>query len=172
MSGAPTLDHILRQRHGARQEVVNVDERMVKLVIFALGPHWFAFPGTHIREILAQAVVHFVPGCPPSLEGVINVRGDIATVIRLHDVLQLPAPASGQDSAIMLGSGAGIESGLRVDRIIDVVDVAHSSIQPPPATLGEPLRTLVLGVVHFQDQPVSLLDLERLLAGYAEGLTG
>ena len=128
MSGAPTLDQILRQRHGARQEVVNVDERMVKLVIFALGPHWFAFHGTHIREILAQAVVHFVPGCPPSLEGVINVRGDIATVIRLHDVLQLPAPASGQDSAIMLGSGAGIESGLRVDRIIDVVYVAHSSI--------------------------------------------
>ena len=83
MSGAPTLDQILRQRHGARQEVVNVDERMVKLVIFALGPHWFAFHGTHIREILAQAVVHFVPGCPPSLEGVINVRGDIATVIRL-----------------------------------------------------------------------------------------
>ena len=100
------------------------------------------------------------------------MRGDIATVIRLHDVLQLPAPASWQDSAIMLGSGAGIESGLRVDRIIDVVDVAHSSIQPPPATLGEPLRTLVLGVVHFQEQPVSLLDLERLLAGYAEGLAG
>ena len=85
-------------------------------------------------------MVHFVPGCPPSLEGVINVRGDIATVIRLHDVLQLPAPASGQDSAIMLGSGAGIESGLRVDRIVDVVDVPNSNLQPPPANVAEQLR--------------------------------
>mgnify|MGYP001153639856 CR=1 FL=1 len=166
----PTLDHILSQRHEARREVVNVDEPMVKLVIFALGDAWFAFHGSGIREILAEAVVHFVPGCPPSLEGVINVRGDIATVIRLHDVLQLPAPATGQDSAIMLGSGAGIDSGLRVDRIIDVVDVAHSSIQPPPATLGEPLRTLVLGVAHFQDRPVTVLDLDRLFADYASGL--
>lgn len=166
----PTLDHILSQRHEARREVVNVDEPMVKLVIFALGDAWFAFHGTCIREILAEAVVHFVPGCPPSLEGVINVRGDIESVVRLHDILRLPPAAGAPGGAIMLGRGGGIQSGIRADRIIDVVDLAHSAIQPPPATLAEHLRPVVLGVAHFQDRPVTVLDLDRLFADYASGL--
>lgn len=166
----PTLDHILSQHHGARREVVDVDEPLVKLVIFALGDAWFAFHGSCIREILADAVVHFVPGCPPSLEGVINVRGDIESVIRLNEILRLPPAADVQGSAILLGRGGGIQSGIRVDRVIDVVDLAQSTIQPPLATVAEHLRPLVLGVVSFHDQPVAVLELDRLFTDYAAGL--
>ena len=170
MSGAPTLDQILRQRHGARQEVVNVDERMVKLVIFALGPHWFAFHGTHIREILAQAVVHFVPGCPPSLEGVINVRGDIESVIRLRAVLGLPEVKVAASSRILLGEAGAMRSGIRVDRVEEVLDVLQSAIQAPPHTLPEHLRPIVLGIVMYREHLVHLLDLERIFADYRAGL--
>jgi purine-binding chemotaxis protein CheW len=85
-----TLDQVLTQRRESRQEIVNVDEPTVKLVIFALGEKYFAFHGERIREILAQADVFFVPGSPASLEGVINVRGDIESVIRPHEMLHLP----------------------------------------------------------------------------------
>jgi len=68
-----SLDDILSQRHDAQRAVVNVDEPQLKLVVFALGGQWFAFHGSSVREILAQPTVHFVPGCPSSLEGVIHV---------------------------------------------------------------------------------------------------
>ncbi len=165
-----SLDDILSQRHDAQRAVVNVDEPQLKLVVFALGGQWFAFHGSSVREILAQPTVHFVPGCPSSLEGVIHVRGDIESVLRLHELLHLPAPANPTGSSIVLGEGAGVRSGLRVDRVIDVVDLPQSALQPPPATLAAPLRTLVLGVLSLQGQAVTLLDLERLLGDYVQTL--
>lgn len=165
-----TLDQVLTQLGQANKDVVNVDEPTAKLVIFELGQQCFAFHGEHIREILAQADVFFVPGCPPSLEGVINVRGDIESVIRPHDMLHLPDGNVGRSSSILLGRGGGMSSGIRVDRVLDVVDMPQSGIQPPPATLPEHMRTLVLGVLRFQEQPVALLDLDQMFADYARGL--
>ncbi len=165
-----TLEQVLIQRREANKEIVNVDEPAVKLVIFELGEQCFAFHGERIREILAQADVFFVPGCPPSLEGVINVRGDIESVIRPHELLHLPDGGAGRNSSILLGRGGGMSSGIRVDRVVDVVDVPHSSIQPPPATLPEHMRTLVLGVLRFQERPVAVLDLDKMFADYARGL--
>lgn len=165
-----TLDQVLSQRRESRQEIVNVDEPVVKLVIFELAGQRFAFHGERIREILAQADVFFVPGCPASMEGVINVRGDIESVIRPHDMLHLPDGKPERGSSILLGSSSSMSSGIRVDRVIDVVDMPQSSIQPPPATVPEHMRALVLGVLQFQDLPVAVLDLERLFADYARGL--
>lgn len=163
------LDRVLIQRREARQEIVNVDEPTVKLVIFALGDQWFAFPGGNIREILAGAEVYFVPGCPPSLDGVINVRGDIESVVRLHDLLGLTGTSVEGDS-ILLGRGTAMSSGIRVDRVIDVVDLPQSAVQAPPATLPERLRAFVSGVLSFQNHPVAVLDLERIFVDYARGL--
>ena len=102
-----TLDEVLTQRLEAQKEIVNVDEPLVKLVIFALGDEHFAFQGDCIHEILTKVDVFFVPGCPPSLEGVINVRGDIESVIRPHDLLHLPVSVAENTSSILLGSGNG-----------------------------------------------------------------
>lgn len=165
-----TLDQVLTQRHESRREIVNVDEPAVKLVIFELAGQRFAFHGERIREILAQADVFFVPGCPASMEGVINVRGDIESVIRPHDMLHLPEGTLERGSSILLGRSSSMSSGIRVDRVVDVADVPQSSIQPPPATVPEHMRALVLGVLQFQDQPVAVLDLERLFTDYARGL--
>lgn len=168
-----TLDQVLTLRREANQDIVNVDEPVVKLVFFELSGQRFAFYGNRIREILAQIDVFFVPGCPASLEGVINVRGDIESVIRPHDMLQLPdhtTPESGRASSILLGQGSGIRSGIRVDRVIDVLDVQQSDILPPPASLPDHMRALVIGVLYLDDQAVALLDLDRMFADYARGL--
>lgn len=164
------LDQVLSQRLDASRDIVNVDIPTVKLVIFELGEQRFAFHGSHIREILAQAEVFFLPGCPSSLEGVINVRGDIESVMRPHAMLQVADNAVGRSSSILLGEGSGMRSGIRVDRVVDVTDVPQSSIQPPGAMLPEHLRALVLGVLHFQAQAVTVLDLDQLFVSYARGL--
>ncbi|OQX15204.1 MAG: hypothetical protein BWK76_13525 [Desulfobulbaceae bacterium A2] len=165
-----TLDQILARRDEAGGDIINVDEETVKLVIFELGGQFFAFHGSCIREILASTTVYFVPGCPASLEGVINVRGDIASVIRLHEMLHLRDSGNDTASSILLGEGGGMNSGIRVDRVVDVIDAAPSSIQPPPATLPEALRALVLGVLRIRDMTVTVLDLNKIFLDYARGL--
>jgi purine-binding chemotaxis protein CheW len=164
------LDKILSLRREASAEIVNVDEPTVKLVIFELGGEWFAFPGEAIREILPQVDIFFVPGCPSSLEGVINVRGDIESVIRLAELLGKPITEASATSSILRGQGGGMHSGIRVDRVVDVLDVVQSAIQPPPATLPEHMRRIVSGLMRHQGTPVAILDLNRIFEDYHRGL--
>ena len=164
------LDKILSLRRESSAKIVNVDEATIKLVIFELDSEWFAFPGEAIREILPPAEVHFVPGCPPSLEGVINVRGDIESVIRLTELLARPASDPTSNSLILRGHGGGMHSGIRVDRVVDVLDVAQSAIQPPPAALPEHMRRIVSGLMKHQGRPVTILDLNHIFEDYHRGL--
>ena len=165
-----TLDGILARRHAADDRTVDVDEAMVKLVMVSLDGQWVAFHGERIKEVLADHPVFFLPGCPPSLEGVINVRGDIESVVRLRALLGLPEAAAGTASRIVLGHATAMHSGIRVDRVEDVVDVAESAIQAPPHTIPDHLRPIVLGIVTFRGHLVHLLDLERLFEDYRAGL--
>ena len=165
-----TLDDILARKRQSGDNVVNVDEPAVKLVFFSLGEQWYAFYGETIREVLADHEVYYLPGCPASMEGVINVRGDIESVIRLRTVLGLPEIIVAGSSRILLGCASAMRSGIRVDCVEEVIDVLQSAIQAPPHTLPEHLRPLVLGIVMYRDRPVQLLDLARIFSDYCEGL--
>lgn len=171
MNEMPTpLDDILARKRQAAGEIVNVDEPTVKLVLFSLGDNWYAFHGENISEVLANSEVFFLPGCPASLEGVINVRGDIESVISLRAVLGQPEAEIAASSRILLGQARAMRSGIRVDRVAEVLDVLESAIQPAPHTMPEYLRPIVLGIVTFRDHLVHLLDLERIFEDYRAGL--
>lgn len=164
------LEQLLAKRRNDVGQIVKEDEPTVTLVIFSLAEDWFAFPGTQIREILAHADVFFVPGCPSSLEGVINVRGDIESVFRLHDLMQIKPPEEEGKSAILLARTDSMSSGLRVDQVMDVVEVPRSALQIPPAGLSEQTGLLASGVLRFRERLVTVLDLEKIFTQYLRGM--
>jgi purine-binding chemotaxis protein CheW len=166
----PTLDQILEARRGETRDIVNVDEPMVKLVVFTLGGDWFAFLGDKVKEVLPDSPVFHLPGCPPSLEGVINVRGDIESVVNLRAVLDYPPGPGHQTSRVLLCQAADMRSGVRVDGVEEVMDVVQSRLQAPPHTIAENRKLLVLGIVDFAGQLVTVLDLERIFTDYRAGL--
>ncbi|SFX52185.1 chemotaxis protein CheW [Marinospirillum alkaliphilum] len=168
------LQQLLEERQQQDQDIVDVDEPVIKLVIFDLGQRHFAFAGHSVQEVLpGSEPVHLVPGMPASVEGVMNVRGDIVSVIRLHDLLQLSTAAGMPDkkatASILLGQGAGMHSGLRVDQLLDVVDVPESQIQPAPESLPDHLRPYVTGLLDFDGLAVTLLDLDAIFAAWLRG---
>ena len=165
-----SLDQILEARRGETRAIVNVDEPQLKLVVFTLAGDWFAFQGDKVREVLPDVPVFYLPGCPASLEGVINVRGDIESVVTLRAVLGYPPTADNAHSRILLCLGGGMRTGVRVDAVEEVMDVAQSRLQSPPHTIAEHRKPLVLGIVEFGGHLVTMLDLERILADYRAGL--
>lgn len=171
MSDSP-LEHILSQRLG-HQEIIDVDEPVIKLVIFSLGEQHFAFLGEAIKEVLpGTETVFFVPGMPASVEGVINVRGDIESVIQLYSLLQLPNPLEENMrhlTAILLARSKQMHSGLRVDRLLDVVDIGHSQVQPPPDALPEYLQPYVTGLLQFKGLTVAVLDIDAVFNAWQKG---
>jgi purine-binding chemotaxis protein CheW len=170
MSRDDPIDDLLALRRRASGEVENVDEPMIKLVIFRLGDGLWSLRGSEVGEILAQANIFFVPGCPDSIDGVINVRGDITSVMRLDNLLGLGRAEAGAKDAVLLCKAAGITTGIRVGEVLDVLDMPASSLLPPPINLADNLRHAVIGVFDFHAGNVTLVDLAPLLKRFREHL--
>lgn len=165
----PSLEQVLTQRRSARAAVVDVEEESRKLVVFALGEQRYAFAGSSVSEVLGARRIFAVPGCPASMVGVINVRGEIESVIRLHELLGIAIDGARTDTPILLGLGRTLRSGILVDRVVDVVDVLASNILPPPSTLSAHLKGLVTGAVELAGETVTLLDMNQVLSHYSAG---
>lgn len=145
------------------KEVVDVDQEMVKIVIFEACGARYGFYGSDIREILQQSQISWVPGLPEYLPGLINVRGDIESVVDLHYFLG-GGGAAAEKSVVAMVVRDDFRSGVLVDAIVDVLDILASEIRPPLATLQGAARELVCGEFDHQGRLVTLLDAEKLAA--------
>lgn len=151
-------------KHAQRsKEIVDVDQEMVKIVIFEACGARYGFYGSDIKEILQQSQISWVPGLPEYLPGLINVRGDIESVVDLHYFLGGNGVA-GEKSVVAMVVRDEFRSGVLVDAIVDVLDILASEIRPPLATLQGAARELVCGEFDHQGQLVTLLDTEKLAA--------
>ncbi len=154
-------DELKRRLHA--REVVDVEEARVKVVIFLCGVNMYAFYGRDIREILPSFEISWVPSLPEYLPGLINVRGDIESVIDLRYFLG-EEPAGGGNRLIAMAVRNDFHSGVMIDAITDVVDIPLSTIHPPLATLNGPARDLVVGEIDYGEETISLLDIGKLAA--------
>lgn len=145
------------------KEVVDVDQEMVKVVIFESSGARYAFYGSDVKEIIQQSQVSWVPGLPPHLPGLINVRGDIESVVDLQQFLGGTAATAETSMVIMVARG-DFRTGVLVDFIFDVMDILVSTIKPPLTTLHGTARELVSGEFDCDGRPVTLLDTEKLAA--------
>lgn len=170
------LDRLLAEREDDASRIVDVDQPTQQFVVVRIGAHRFAFPGDQIIKILARMPIWPVPGSPPAVEGVIEVRGEIWAVMRLAHVLGLDAEQpEGEDGgcAILLGRSAALASGLLVDEVLDVLTVECSRVLALPDTLPERLQPIATGLLqppsHAASAGILVLDLEPLFTGWLAG---
>lgn len=152
----------IKRRHSAK-EVVDIEEERVKVVIFACGGSRYAFYGSDIKEILSSCEISWVPGLPEYLPGLINVRGDIESVVDIRIFLG-EGRADPAKSQIALAVRDDFHSGVMIDSIEDVVDIPISAIESPLSTLGGAARDLVSGEIRYGGETVTLLDIAKLAA--------
>lgn len=158
-------DLILNQikQRGQADKIVEVDEQRVKMVIFRAGGRRYAFYGRDIREILTPREIAWAPGLPEYLPGLVNVRGDVESVIDIRFFLGGERGDCAQ-CYIALAVCDGFRSGVLVEAVEDVVDIPLSAVKPALATLPDAVRELVAGEFEDGGGLVVLLDLARLAA--------
>ncbi|WP_341517026.1 chemotaxis protein CheW [Citrobacter gillenii] len=165
---SPQLEQILALNHGEKPECESVDEPQCTLVLFQLADKNFAFYGAQIREILAERPISRVPCCPPMLEGVINYRGRVESVMRLDGLIDNPVANALGKRTILIGCGERMQSGILIDRLIDVLEVVESQIHLPGDSLPPALQPIAVGVVKVGDTWFTLLDLNLVFDRYQE----
>jgi purine-binding chemotaxis protein CheW len=109
------------------------------LLVFRFGESRFGIPLASVAEVSAHPKIAPVPGAPPEIAGLIQVRGEVRPVWDLRPTLNLASAADFDWNAaqiILLRNGAH-EIGILVDRVEDVVSLDRH-LQTPASTVGLP----------------------------------
>jgi purine-binding chemotaxis protein CheW len=147
--------------------VKNADRTQLQLVTFEVGDEEFAIDILTVQEINRMMSITRVPQSPPSVEGVINLRGRIIPVVDLRKRFALQNQATGNDSRIIVVEVCSRTLGFIVDRVNEVLRVDSSIVEPAPELAFSASSDYVRGVGKLNDRLLILLDLDRLF-GTAE----
>lgn len=136
----------------------------VALVVFRLGKEEFGAPVLQVREVLRRENITRVPRADPDVEGVMNLRGQIVTVVDLRRRLGFP-PREGGDPRVMVVHEPGSHPvGAVVDEVSEVLRVPVSGLESAPAlVMTERSERYLRGVAKVGDRIIILCDLTALL---------
>jgi purine-binding chemotaxis protein CheW len=143
------------------------DCRAGKYLTFHLGREEFGIQVMHVREIMGVQDITAVPGTPPHLRGVINLRGKIIPVVDLRLKLSFPEAPFTQTTCIVVvqveQDGEQAMIGLIVDGVSEVLNLNGADIEDPP-DFGEGIETpFILGIAKFKGTIKILLKIEDVL---------
>jgi purine-binding chemotaxis protein CheW len=131
-------------------------------VIFRIGALNCAAPAGIVREILPRLPVTRIPGVADVVEGLVNVRGSLLTVLDGHRLLQQPSRAEDEGAIVVVEVG-GRRYGLGVGQVVDFLEVPARAMAERADLPGVDPR-LVRAVGILDDRPFVVLDMDVLFA--------
>ena len=137
--------------------------RELQIVGFRVGNETYGVPITALHEIVRVPEITAVPDAPEYMEGVINLRGKIVSVIDLRKRFGIKETAASRRNRILVVEYNGRLNGLIVDSASEVLKIAASDIEPPPTVLQEGGLNCVTGLGKYRGRLIMLLDTSKLL---------
>ena len=144
------------------------DAQVVRLLVFRVGSLTCAAAAEVVREILPRLHTTRIPGAPPVVAGLVNVRGTLVTVVDGWKALGQPEPAArteggGAGTIVLLQIGGEQKTiGFTVDEVVDMLAVNADALEPRQALPGLDPR-LVRAVGRRREQLFIVLDTDALL---------
>ena len=129
-------------------------------VIFRVGALICAVPAGIVREILPRLPATRIPGVDEAIEGLVNVRGALLTVLDGH-VLLRQERRDGEEGAIVVVEVGSRRYGLGVGQVLDFLEVPEQSVAQRADLPGVDPR-LVRAVGLRDDRHFILLDIDAL----------
>lgn len=138
-------------------------EKDLQIVGFRVGRETYGVPITAVHEIVRVPEITAVPDAPEYMQGVINLRGKIVSIIDLRKRFGESVAAPSNKNRVLVAEVNGKLVGLVVDSASEVLKIAHSEIEAPPALVQEGRLNCVTGVGKLKGRLIILIDLARLL---------
>ena len=138
--------------------------RELHIVGFQIGRETYGVPITSLHEIVRVPEITAVPDAPDYLEGVINLRGKIVSVMDLRKRFGIKQAALKKQNRILVVEHSGRLAGLIVDSASEVVKIPSEDVEAPPAVFQEGGLNCVTGLGKVRGRLVVLLDMSKLLA--------
>ena len=132
-------------------------------VTFRLGNETYAINVMQVQEVLRVTEIAPVPGAPDFVLGIINLRGNVVTVIDARSRIGLSYREMDDDTRIIIIEAGPQVVGIVVDSVAEVMYVNESEIEAAPAVGNDESSKYIQGVVSRNDNITILMDLNKLL---------
>lgn len=134
------------------------------LVVFQLGEEEYAISVERVREVVKAERITRVPGVPPYVRGIINLRGRVVPVIDLRQRLGLGEVSLDRPRIMVVEDGPALV-GMLVDRASEVLRLQPGQLQPPDEVLqGDQNSRFVEAVANLDGRLIVVLRPGELLA--------
>ena len=160
---------------GSRQEILearakalaieplagHAGEEEIEVVEFLLAHEKYAVESVLVREVYPLKDLTFVPCTPPFVLGIVNVRGQILTVVDIKRFFELPAKGFSDLNKVIIVRAARMELGILADAILGVRRLPLKELQLSLPTLTGIRAEYLRGVTA---ERTIVLDVARILA--------
>jgi len=136
---------------------------LVELATFFVGDALCGMDILKIQEINKLMDMTKVPQAPSYVTGILNLRGQIVTIIDLGRKLGLGSTEATLNSRNIIVSSPGEHVGLLVTRLSDVVSADTEKIERAPANMGGIQGEFFSGVYKTDDKLIGILDVHKVL---------
>lgn len=130
---------------------------------FILGDGVYGIDALRVQEIVQSRPTTPVPLAPSCVDGLMNLRGQIVTVLDVRERLGMESRPAGSTVIVVVQTSDGAV-GLKVDEIGDVVDATGDRLEAPPDTLCGPARAFIVGACKLPGRLLLTLDLDKVVA--------
>jgi purine-binding chemotaxis protein CheW len=135
----------------------------LQIVGFRVGQETFGVPISLVHEIVRVPDITAVPEAPDYVEGVINLRGRIISVIDLRKRFGEKEISPSKKNRILVVEVEGRMFGLIVDAASEVLRVSQAEIELPPIVFEEGELNYVTGVGKLRGRLIIMVDLTKIL---------
>ncbi|MBY6018264.1 chemotaxis protein CheW [Halomonas denitrificans] len=139
-------------------------DEVLQWVTFHLEQETYGINVMQVREVLRYSDIAPVPGAPSYVLGIINLRGNVVTVIDTRARFGLPEAAITDNTRIVIIEAEDQVVGILVDSVAEVVYLNSSEVDSAPNVGNEESAKFIQGVCHRDDKLLILVDLEKLLS--------
>ena len=139
-------------------------EEVFQWVTFKLENETYGVNVMQVQEVLRYTEIAPVPGAPDYVLGIINLRGNVVTVIDTRLKFGLMPAEITDNSRIIIIEAEKQVVGIHVDSVAEVVYLKASEIDDAPSVGTEESARFIQGVSNRKDDLLILVDLNKLLS--------
>jgi purine-binding chemotaxis protein CheW len=137
------------------------ESNLLRLLTFQLASETYGIELKHIRVVVPLKEMTLIPGTPDFISGIINVRGEIISIVDFRKIFDLPESDSSRRIQIIIIHSEEIEFGIQADHVLGVRDIPESDIQTSLPTLTDIRLKYLKGVTG---DGMVVLDGEKILS--------
>ena len=138
-----------------------------QLVVFDLAGQQYGVEISTVQEIIRMTEITHVPDVPPSIEGVINLRGRVIPVVDLRKRFGLRVTKPTSESRVLVVELEGDSVGVVVDAVAEVLRLQASSIEDTTSLVTTADSYYIDGIAKVGEDLLILLNLTKALSSEA-----